>query len=386
MLAGGSAAASAEPDNPTWADVEAARGSEEATRAEITRITGLLDALTTRVDEANALAEQRGEELQEARDLLDEATGHTATLLEQADDADAEAEEIKTRAGQQAAMLARSTNDPTLEVFFGGDSGTDLLDRLSTTTKLAERDESLFTRATVATRTADALGAQASVAETELARLAAASQKSLEQAAEAQAEAEAALQDQQAQEAQLQAQLETLRDARISVEQGYALEEQKRRTAAATMTASSPVTPGVSGSISAQGWTNPIVNYGSFQAYGNRLHPVYRDYRLHSGDDYGSSCGTAIFAASAGKVIAAGPAGGYGNQITIDHGDGITSSYAHMFSNGILVRVGAQVNAGQQIAAVGTAGVSTGCHLHFEIRRGGVAISPTPFLQSKGVS
>ncbi|WP_165069188.1 M23 family metallopeptidase [Marisediminicola senii] len=391
-VAGPLTPAHAEPDNPTWADVEAARGNEEATRVEIERITSLLAALSIGVDEANAVAERRGTKFQLAQDELDRATGKTEALQEEAAEAEDDAAEVKQDAGQQAAMMARATNETTLEVFFAGDRGNDLLDRLSTASKLAERNESLFTRATIATQTAGALGDQASIAEDELTRLAAASQQALTDAAEAQRVAEVALQEQQTRDAQLQAQLATLCDTRITVEQGYALEEQKRATAAAAAaaapsasSASSTAAPGVSGAISAQGWTNPIVSFGSYQGYGNRLHPVYKEWRLHAGDDYGSSCGTPLFATAAGTVIASGPAGGYGNQIVIDHGDGITSSYSHMYANGLLVRTGAKVAAGQQVAAVGNAGVSTGCHLHFEIRRGGVAISPAPFLQSKGV-
>jgi len=128
----------------------------------------------------------------------------------------------------------------------------------------------------------------------------------------------------------------------------------------------------------------PITSYSSYQAYGNRLHPVLGYYRLHAGDDFGAACGTGLYAASAGTVTYAGPYGGYGNLITIDHGGGVTTNYAHMFTAGVQVTVGQRVNAGQKIAEVGNAGLSTGCHLHFEVRQGGTATPPTPFLNGKG--
>lgn len=73
-------------------------------------------------------------------------------------------------------------------------------------------------------------------------------------------------------------------------------------------------------------------------------------------------------------------------MVIIDHGGGVTTAYAHMFPNGVLVNVGQRVVAGQQVAAVGNDGVSTGCHLHFEVRRNGIATDPMAFLATQGVS
>ncbi|PZE85331.1 peptidase M23, partial [Curtobacterium sp. MCLR17_039] len=93
-----------------------------------------------------------------------------------------------------------------------------------------------------------------------------------------------------------------------------------------------------------------------------------------------------LYATAAGTVTYAGPYGGYGNIIIIDHGGGITSAYAHVYATGIYVRTGQTVAAGTNIAGVGNAGVSTGCHLHFEIRNNGVATDPMAFLATRGVS
>ncbi|WP_434174258.1 M23 family metallopeptidase (plasmid) [Clavibacter michiganensis] len=128
----------------------------------------------------------------------------------------------------------------------------------------------------------------------------------------------------------------------------------------------------------------PIRSYGSYQSYGMRLHPILGYWKLHAGDDFGAGCGTPIYAVAAGTVQFAGGASGFGNAITLNHGNGVTSVYGHMYSYGVMVRTGQTVQAGQQIGAVGNAGLSTGCHLHFEIRQGGVATSPMPFLRSRG--
>jgi len=112
--------------------------------------------------------------------------------------------------------------------------------------------------------------------------------------------------------------------------------------------------------------------------FGNRLHPVYRRYMLHSGVDIGGKEGNPIYAAASGTVIAAGKNGGYGYMIDIDHGNGLVTRYAHCSK--ILVRKGQKVKVGEKIAEVGDTGVTTGPHLHFEIRLNDKAIDPVVFI------
>lgn len=105
--------------------------------------------------------------------------------------------------------------------------------------------------------------------------------------------------------------------------------------------------------------------------YGNRLHPVLKQYKLHTGVDIaGSGCnGDPVVAAAAGTVIKATWSNSYGNYVIIDHGGGITTLYAH--SSKLVVKAGDKVRAGQEIMKVGTTGYSTGPHLHFEVRING---------------
>ena len=106
--------------------------------------------------------------------------------------------------------------------------------------------------------------------------------------------------------------------------------------------------------------------------------------RMHKGLDFGCSYGTPIYAASSGTVTFAGPQGGYGRLITIRHSGGWVTAYGHM--SRMIVRSGQRVSAGQVIAYVGSAGHSTGPHLHFEVRTGGGgAVNPLPFMRSRGV-
>jgi murein DD-endopeptidase MepM/ murein hydrolase activator NlpD len=112
--------------------------------------------------------------------------------------------------------------------------------------------------------------------------------------------------------------------------------------------------------------------------FGYRTHPIYGDQRLHTGWDMNGACGSPIVAAGSGRVFLAGWNGGYGNAIMVDHGGGMATLYAHQSS--FAVGYGTQVSAGQVIGYVGTTGVSTGCHLHFEVRISGTPVDPTPYL------
>ena len=113
--------------------------------------------------------------------------------------------------------------------------------------------------------------------------------------------------------------------------------------------------------------------------YGYRTHPIYGDYRFHSGIDIPANAGTNIYAAADGQVILAEYLSGYGNTIMVDHGDGIVTLYGHMSGYGDF-GVGEYVVAGDTIGYVGTTGASTGNHLHFEVRLNGTATSPWDYL------
>ena len=117
-------------------------------------------------------------------------------------------------------------------------------------------------------------------------------------------------------------------------------------------------------------------SYTITSPFGNRLHPVLKVYKLHTGVDIaGNNCnGKPVVAAAAGTVIVAKYSTSYGNYVVIDHGGGITTLYAH--SSKLEVSVGQYVNAGQEIMKVGTTGYSTGPHLHFEVRENGTYVDP----------
>lgn len=108
----------------------------------------------------------------------------------------------------------------------------------------------------------------------------------------------------------------------------------------------------------------------------NRFHPILKTSRAHKGVDYGAPAGTPVRATAAGRVIALGWDGGYGNRIELKHGGAYTTLYAHLsrFARGL--RVGSYVEQGQIIGYVGSTGLATGPHLHYEFRVRGVHQDP----------
>ena len=108
--------------------------------------------------------------------------------------------------------------------------------------------------------------------------------------------------------------------------------------------------------------------------FGMRVHPILRFARMHNGLDFGASRGTPIHAAADGQVSKAGWAGGYGRQVRLAHGAGLATSYSHMSQ--MVVDAGVPVRRGQLIGYVGSSGLSTGPHLHYEVLRNGRPVNP----------
>ncbi len=108
--------------------------------------------------------------------------------------------------------------------------------------------------------------------------------------------------------------------------------------------------------------------------FGNRYHPILHFTRFHAGLDIGAAWGSPIVAAGDGRIIAAGWAGGYGREVQIAHGGGLVSLYGHMSE--IVAAPGSFVRQGQVIGYVGSSGLSTGPHVHFEVRMGGTPVNP----------
>ena len=120
------------------------------------------------------------------------------------------------------------------------------------------------------------------------------------------------------------------------------------------------------------------VNGPISSGFGIRVHPILGDVRMHTGIDFAVGTGFPIRAAGPGVVVWAGPRGGYGTAVIIDHRNGIATLYAHQ--SRVNAEVGQKVSAGQVVGFVGQTGLATGPHLHFEVRELGAPVDPMLYL------
>ena len=116
------------------------------------------------------------------------------------------------------------------------------------------------------------------------------------------------------------------------------------------------------------------VNGHVTSGYGQRFHPILGYARMHAGVDFGAAWGSPIIATAAGVVSFAGYHGGHGNYVRLEHGGGLGTGYGHM--SRIAVTPGERVRAGEIIGYVGSTGLSTGPHLHYEMYRNGQTVNP----------
>ncbi len=119
---------------------------------------------------------------------------------------------------------------------------------------------------------------------------------------------------------------------------------------------------------------SPLKSYFITSGFGIRFHPILKKYRAHHGVDYAAPYGFPVYSVADGRVVYAGWMGGYGKVVIVKHGNGFETRYAHLSK--ILVGRGYHVMQGQTVGLVGSTGLSTGPHLHFEVRKNGEIINP----------
>ena len=375
-ILGQSGTSASAADYPSWDDVQAARQSQAATQVEVTRVQGLLAGLQAAVDSTQAVAMQKGDEYQAAQQKYDEAAFKAAELQKQADAAQIKAAKSKQQAGQLAARLSRSAGtDLSTRLFFSGGNSKAYLAQLGLQGMVKDQSAGIYEKAIQDQNTAQSLTDQADVAKAALKSLADAAQKALVEATTAAEAAASAFTEQSDNAARLKAQLATLTTNVDHLESEYVDGIKALWGELAGLGA---------GKISSTGWVRPSGGHIS-SPFGFRINPFTHSYAFHAGTDLAANCNSPIFAAHGGTVLYAGPNGGYGNFVLIDNGNGMSTGYGHIVNGGVHVRVGQPVGPGQPIAAVGSTGHSTGCHLHYEVRQNGNAIDAVPFMRNNGI-
>ena len=147
------------------------------------------------------------------------------------------------------------------------------------------------------------------------------------------------------------------------------------------------VIPGTSNDVrpnrTAGGFCAPLWRLIVTSEFGDRFHPVLQTQRFHRGVDYGARSGTPVRAAAGGTVVWASDLGPYGTLVVIEHEPDLHTAYGHLQST--KVTVGERVRSGQRIGKVGSTGLATGPHLHFELRDNGTPRNPVEWI-SGGLS
>ena len=158
-------------------------------------------------------------------------------------------------------------------------------------------------------------------------------------------------------------------------------EAQARARAAASAAQSNAIIMTPAGRSGSHGFLHPVAGAVT-SAFGMRLHPVLKIWKLHDGTDFAAACGTAIRAPYAGVVTRAGFNPAYGNRLFLSHGsvDGVQVKTAFNHAARYLVRPGQRVSRGQVIGEVGSTGLSTGCHLHLMVWLNGRLSNPMSWL------
>jgi murein DD-endopeptidase MepM/ murein hydrolase activator NlpD len=119
---------------------------------------------------------------------------------------------------------------------------------------------------------------------------------------------------------------------------------------------------------------SPVAGARFSSGFGTRFHPILKRARMHAGVDFAARSGTPVMSTAPGTVIFAGRNGGYGNQVQVRHASGIVTTYSHL--SRIASRSGQRVGAGDVIGNVGSTGLSTGPHLHYEVHIAGRPVNP----------
>jgi len=354
------------------------------------------ESLQREIRDLDASIERYTAEADELAPQVQDATARTTVLTDQVNSLQSEIDDLTIQIAETEEELAhqrkllnaravstyRGEDDDLLALLFGAQDLGDLVARAENIIVVLDHNSRISIDLTRLSRRLDSererldsilvevseRRAEAAAAEAELRTLQQRAQAAADTATRLQNERQGMLADTQANAARLR--------ALASEEEAMAAQLTRQLSAGGGLGGST------GGGVFQGRMTWPVPGFTRVtSAFGYRTHPIFGGRRFHSGVDIAGAGinGAAVVSAGDGRVISTGWRGGYGNTVIIDHGDGVTTLYAHLQGGSISVGVGQQVTAGQRIASVGSTGNSTGPHLHWEVRVNGQPRNPMTF-------
>lgn len=292
---------------------------------------------------------------------------------------------------ERVSVMFEYQNKSTLEILLESDSLAGFFTNMELITLIAESDQQIIDELKAAMDDAELKSQYAKQEAEDMQTLADAKQAELDElegrigeTSAALEQTQSALSDWEQKQNALEDEAKRLDDEILRMQEEYAERQRQKEKEKENQNPSTPTQPQQpTGQLT---WPYPG-DYTIYSSFGMRYHPVYGTYTMHSGVDLGGSYGNPIVAAAGGTVIIASApvpgqntgGSGYGNYIVIDHGNGMATLYGHC--RDLYVSAGDTVSAGQEIAACGSTGTSTGAHVHFEVRIDGIRVDPAPYIQ-----
>jgi len=322
------------------------------------QVTRQLASLDSKLEQAEARLTRVNHSVRRTRSELEEAQA-------QVEDAEARLSDQKDSVSERLLSIYQRTEPRPLEVLLQSSSFTDFANRLYLLNEIVARDAEILDEFAQAQTDAEALRAELEARCRDLdalqCRIAQERRRTSSARQDTEREKQSILRDRAAWERAL-AELE--QDSRE-------IENMLRRL---------QKTP-AGRERSAKPWTGKFrtpVKGRISSPYGYRIHPIYKVRKLHTGIDIAAPSGTPMRCAGDGTVVHSARWGGYGNCIIVDHGGGLATLYGHC--SRLAVTKGQSVTQGQVIGYVGSTGLSTGPHVHFEVRKDGRPVNPEPYL------
>ena len=345
--------------------------------------------------------------------INEQITNYSLLIAEKQSELDTAQEKLAQLNEENKARIQAMEEEGTMSywsVLFKANSFTDLLDRLNMIEEIAEADEKRLAEMDTAAKEVAAAREELEAEKIELETSRTELDATQAELDEKRAEADEILTELNAKDRELQEQYNKMAEEEAAVsasiaasEQAYtaalkAEEEARRQQEAAQNAAnssssssgstssgsdssnssSSGSTSSGSSSSSSESWITPCSYVSLTSPYGWRVHPITGQNSFHNGVDLANSQGTPIYAARSGTVTTTTYSGAYGYYVTINHGDGYSTLYAHMTH--YIVSAGQYVSQGQVIGYMGSTGWSTGAHLHYTIYYNGSTVNPAGYL------